>query len=181
MQIFAINGSLQPSSSNQAVLNLASAQVSATDTIDVFQGLRDIPPFDASFATHDAPHSVVALRRGITAAAGVLIATPEYGHSMPGVLKNALDWLVGSGELACKPVAIITASPTPTGGLKAQIALIQTLLAQSAEIVALLPIAGSKLKIDAGGAIVHAPTIRRIRETTAALTERCRELANAAV
>lgn len=181
MHIFAMSGSLQPSSANRAVLNLACAQAAATDTIDIFTALGDVAPFDASFSDDHAPPSVIALRRGIAEADGVLIASPEYGHSMPGVLKNALDWLVGSGELASKPVAIITASPTPTGGLRAQIALIATLLAQSAEIVALLAISGSKLKIDDGGAIVHAPTIRRIRETTAALTERCRERANEAV
>lgn len=174
MRIFGISGSLQSASSNYAVLMAARKQTSAAE-ITIFSDLREIPPFDASFEDDRVPQSVKILREGIAQADGVLIVSPEYAHSMPGILKNALDWLVGSGELANKPVAIITVSTTPTGGLRAQTALIQTLLAQSAEIVALLPISGSKLKIDAAGNVFHAPTLRRINETLVALCERCEE------
>lgn len=177
MRILAISGSLQPDSSNNAVLRTACEQIGHRGSATAFEYLREIPPFDASIPDEHTPESVTLLRRGIAESDGVLIATPEYAHSLPGVLKNALDWLVGSGEIARKPVAIITVSPTPTGGLRAQIALIQTLLAHSAEIVALLPIAASKLKIDAAGNVVHAPTARRIAEIANALLEHCDESA----
>lgn len=175
MRIFGLNGSLQAASSNLAVLTAAARETDDAEIV-IFEALRDIPAFDASMAEDRVPPSVHALRSGIAQSDGVLIVSPEYAHSMPGVLKNALDWLVGSGELASKPVAIITVSPTPTGGLRAQTALVQTLLAQSADIVALLPIAASRLKIDENGAINHAPTLRRIMETLRALLERGEEL-----
>lgn len=175
MRILGLNGSLQAASSNLAVLTAARRESDCAE-IAIFEALGDVPPFDVSIADDRVPPSVGALRTGIAQSDGVLIVSPEYAHSMPGVLKNALDWLVGSGELASKPVAIITVSPTPTGGLRAQIALVQTLLAQSADIVALLPIAASRLKIDGNGEVNHAPTMRRVRETLTALLERCEEL-----
>lgn len=66
---------------------------------------------------------------------GVLIASPEYAHSLPGSLKNALDWLVGSGELYERPVAVLGGAPRPNGGEKGRAALEQTLQAQGAVVV----------------------------------------------
>jgi NAD(P)H-dependent FMN reductase len=118
---------------------------------------------------------VSALRAAFGSADGVLIASPEYGHSMPGLLKNALDWLVGSGELANMPVALVSASTTSTGGIRAQIALIQTLLAQSAEVVVTLTVPGVQAKLDAQGEIADPAVLRRLRETLVALAEAARE------
>ena len=176
MRIFGISGSLQPGSTNHAVLDVVREGAPADVELVVFDELAAIPPFDASIGEFNAPAPVKALRESVASCEGVLIASPEYAHSLPGVLKNALDWLVGSGELANKPVAIVTASTTPMAGLRAQAALIHTLLAQSAEIVALLPIGNSRLKTNEHGAFVHEPTRRRIRETFDALVERCREV-----
>lgn len=175
MHILAINGSSRPESTNGAVLRAVAGHVRDSVRINAYNELDRIPPFDPAVPDGATPSAVRVFRRSVAAADGVLITTPEYAHSMPGTLKNALDWLVGSGELANKPVAIITASTTPTGGLRAQAALIQTLLAQSAEIVVLLPISGSRLKIDPDGNVHHQPTIRRIHETVLALIECCSE------
>ena len=82
-----------------------------------------------------APGAVIDFRERITAADGVLIASPEYAHEMPGSLKNALDWLVGTGELYGKRVAIVVVSPRPNGGAYAREAIERTLHAQGSEIV----------------------------------------------
>jgi NAD(P)H-dependent FMN reductase len=174
MKILALSGSLQAASSNSAVLRCA-AKTLPPDSFATFDGLEGIPPFNASLEDEKAPASVYALREAIRASDGVLISTPEYAHSVPGILKNALDWLVGSGELCLKPVAVISVSSAPTAGLRAQMALLQTLLAHSAEIVALLPIGSSKTVIGRDGAVVHASMLRRIGETVRALVERCEE------
>lgn len=174
MKILALSGSVQIGSSNTATLRCA-AKALPENSFTIYERLGEIPPFDASVADADVHESVSALRSELLLADGLLISTPEYAHSVPGVLKNALDWLVGSGELCLKPVAVISVSPAPTAGLRAQIALVQTLLAHSAEIVALLPIGSSKTLIDTNGVIVHAGTVRRIGETVQALVERCLE------
>jgi NAD(P)H-dependent FMN reductase len=71
----------------------------------------------------------------------LLIASPEYGHSLPGVLKNGIDWLIGSGELERKVVAITAAVPGPERGQRGLLALRDTLAAVSAEVVGGEPIA----------------------------------------
>ncbi len=129
-----------------------------------------LPPLTPGMETGAEPLSVAEFRASVASADGVLIVTPEYGHSLPGVLKNALDWLVESGELANKPVAAISASPAPTGGLRGLMALVQTMLAQSAFVVALLPIAAARTKLDASGAVDDI-TSRRIAETVRALSD----------
>jgi chromate reductase len=168
VHVLAISGSLQRSSANAAVIRAAIASAPPGMTVEPFVRLGDVPLFNAD---DDAPEVVEALRGAVARADAVLIATPEYGHSVPGVLKNALDWLVRSGELARKPVAAISASPTPTGGLRGLTALVQTLLAQQADVVALLPISGVKQRLDEAGEISDGVTLRRIAETVAALAD----------
>jgi chromate reductase len=174
MQILAVNGSLRPGSTNHGILETVRRRFPAGHTLDIFRGMPEIPPFDGS-GTESAPEAVVAFRSALAAADALLISTPEYAHSIPGVLKNALDWVVGSGELALKPIAIISASTAVTAGLRAQCALVQTLLAQSAEIVALLPIGRTKEKVNDDGQIVHVGTLRLLDEIVNALLERCAE------
>jgi NAD(P)H-dependent FMN reductase len=96
----------------------------------------DIAPFNPDLDRDGTtPAAVSELRAQVAAADGVLIASPEYAHSLPGVLKNALDWLVGTGELYEKPVAVLCASPRPTGGTYGREALERTLKAQGAVVV----------------------------------------------
>jgi len=136
MKIVAIAGSLQARSSNAALLRtahrVAPAGVEVVDAVSV----GDVPPFNPDTERDGPPPEVVAaLRAQIASADGVLIASPEYAHSLPGVLKNALDWIVGSGELYGKPVAILCASPRPDGCAQGRGAIEQTLRAQGSTIV----------------------------------------------
>lgn len=137
MPILAVSGSLQTHSSNSAVLRtarrVAPAGVEILDSISV----GDIAPFNPDLEREGgagAPPAVVEWRAQVAGADAVLFASPEYAHSLPGSLKNALDWLVGSGELYEKRVAVLCGSPRPNGGMMGRAALEQTLKAQGAVI-----------------------------------------------
>jgi len=132
-----VSGSLQARSSNAALIRtahqVAPAGVEVVDAISV----GDVAPYNPDLDRQGStPGAVLQWRAQVADAAGVLIASPEYAHSLPGALKNALDWLVGSGELYGKPVAVLCASPRPNGGLLGREALEQTLRAQGATVVA---------------------------------------------
>jgi NAD(P)H-dependent FMN reductase len=136
VKILAISGSLQTGSANGAVLRAARALAPAGVEVDIWGGLGAVPPLNPDDAGPPAPAAVEDLRARLAAADGVLVATPEYAHGMPGVLKNALDWLVGTGDLYGKRVAVLTGSPRPEGGAHARAWTEQTLRAQGAEVVA---------------------------------------------
>jgi NAD(P)H-dependent FMN reductase len=137
MRIVAVSGSLAARSSNAALLRTAHRIVpdgaELVDSVSVGDVAHFNPDLDRDGAT---PPAVSEFRAQIQGAAGVLIASPEYAHSLSGVLKNALDWLVGTGELYEKPVAVLCASPRPTGGVYGREALERTLEAQGAIVVA---------------------------------------------
>src|SRR5207248_2545186 len=97
--------------------------------------------FDPDLEARGAPPSVDAWRRAIAESDALLVASPEYGHSLPGSLKNAIDWVIGSGELERKIVAITSAVPGPGRGRLGLAALRVALGAVSAVIVGGEPIA----------------------------------------
>src|SRR5512139_2636710 len=93
VNILAISGSLRAGSHNTALLRAAGRVAGPGLEIEIYRGLREIPPYDMDLDTpHRRPAAANDLRRRIAAADGLLIATPEFNYSMPGVLKNALDW-----------------------------------------------------------------------------------------
>jgi hypothetical protein len=114
VRILAISGSLQARSSNLDLLKTAVAVAPDGVEVAIFDGLRDLPLFNPDLETDGAaPSSVQTWRRVLAERAAVLIATPEYGHSLPGSLKNAVDWVIGSGELERKVVAITASTNHP--------------------------------------------------------------------
>ncbi len=119
MRILGIAGSLRTGSVNEQLLRLAGETLPDGVEFAVWEGLRDIPPFDQD--TEETPSVAVAgLRSAVVAADAVLIATPEYNGSIPGTLKNALDWGSRPGATSAfrgKPVAVIGASPGAFGGV----------------------------------------------------------------
>lgn len=142
MRILGISGSLQRKSGNATLLEVASGSLPAGVTFQVFDGIRALPHFDPDIEKDgEAPASVVALRQAVAASDALFIASPEYGHSLPGSLKNAIDWLIGSGELESKLVAITAAVPAKERGQRGLKALRDTLGAVSARIVGGEPIA----------------------------------------
>jgi NAD(P)H-dependent FMN reductase len=173
VKVLAVSGSLQARSSNRALLR--TAQRVAPDGVEVVDSLSvgDVPAFNPDLEREgiEAPPAVVEWRSQVAGAGGVLIASPEYGHSMPGSLKNALDWLVGSGDLYEKPVAVLCGSPRPNGGAMGRQALEQTLKAQGAFVVVSATVgivAGDK-----GADELHDPdAVRAVVAALAALTGR---------
>lgn len=140
MKIVAISGSLRAASTNTALVRAAAALAPDGVEVTLYDGLADLPHYSPELdgqhnGSGDSPASVNHLRALLGSADGVLICTPEYAFGMPGSLKNALDWLVSSGELWRKPVAALSASPGALGGEKAHAALLLTLTALEAEIV----------------------------------------------
>jgi chromate reductase, NAD(P)H dehydrogenase (quinone) len=140
MHILALCGSLQAKSSNLSLLEAAARSAPPESEVVIFDGLRQLPHFDPDLEAAGAPTSVTTWREALRHSDGLLIASPEYGHSLPGVLKNAIDWAISSGELEFKVVAITCAVKAPERGLMGLQALRQTLNAVSAQIVGGAPI-----------------------------------------
>ena len=150
-------GSLQSSSSNEALLRAASARLPAGMTMAAAPSIGDVPHYNPDLDVEPAPAAVAGFRAAIAGADGVVIATPEYAHEMPGVLKNALDWLVGSGEFVDQPVAIMSAGGS--GGEYVLRILGSTLEVMSARVVATLGVGGVRNKRDEHGDIVDPATL----------------------
>src|SRR3954468_10347144 len=140
MRILAVCGSLQAKSGNLALLHVAQAAVPAGVELFLFDGLRDLPHFNSDLEAGGPPESVRRWREALAASDAVLIASPEYGFSLPGVLKNGIDWVIGSGELEQKVVAITAAVPGPERGRRGLQALRDTLTAVRVTIVGGEPI-----------------------------------------
>jgi len=132
MQILAISGSLRAGSSNTALLQAAATLAPANVQIVLFEKLAELPHFNPDLDQEPFPAAVVDFRAQLRKSAGVIISCPEYAHGVPGVLKNALDWLVASGELYEKPVALFNAS---LRGTYAQASLRETLTVMTAQLI----------------------------------------------
>jgi chromate reductase len=168
-RVLTISGSLRADSLNTLLLRAAEEQAPAGVEIDRFTGLADIPPFHGDRAeTGPAPAAVQDLRDRIAHADAVLIATPEYNGSIPGVLKNALDWAsvpFPGNALRGKPVAVIGASTGAYGGMWAQAELRKVLGIIGARVVnADLSLAKAHEHFDDGGALAdhHAGRLTNV-------------------
>jgi chromate reductase, NAD(P)H dehydrogenase (quinone) len=137
-QILAISGSLRGASYNRALLKVASGLAPRDVTVNLYPDLDQMPPFSEDLEFGPVPLAVARLRQAIDEADGILIATPEYNGSIPGQLKNAIDWAsrpARSGVLAGKAVATISASPSPHGAASAQADLRKVLMVAGASLV----------------------------------------------
>lgn len=168
-RVLCLAGSLRRDSWNRRLLHAAAAQAPATLQLDVHDALAAVPLFDEDLERHEST-GVQALRAAVAAADGLLIATPEYNHAMPGVLKNALDWLsrvspVGD-VLAEKPVAVLGASSGPWGTRLAQASLRQVLHACGALVMPAptLFMANAASRFDAGGALADLATVQSLQD-----------------
>jgi NAD(P)H-dependent FMN reductase len=130
MKIIAISGSLRAASHNTAVLHAARRLAPTGVEIVLFEGTGQLPFFNSDLEGERLPEVVTRFRTAIGAADGLLISSPEYARGVSGVMKNALDWLVGSHEFPGKPVALINTSPRATHALESLTITLQTMSAQ---------------------------------------------------
>jgi chromate reductase len=178
LNYLGISGSLRQGSYNTAALRLAqslASHVTGSDvTIDHFD-LAEIPLYNEDVRQQGLPASVEALRDAIRAADALLIATPEYNYSVPGVLKNAIDWASRPPDqpFKDKPIAIMGASPGRTGTARAQMHLRQCFLFLDAKLLSRpeVMIAHARDKFDADGKLLHGETAKDIVGLLNALTQ----------
>ena len=187
MRLLAISGSLRADSHNSRLLRIAAEEAPAGVEIDIYEGLATIPPYDADHDTSSGPAPVRELRELIADADGLIFATPEYNSSIPGVLKNAIDWASrprATTPLAGKPAAVMGATTGQFGAVWAQAELRKVLGSTGARVVdAEVSLALADDAFDSDGSLRDEQTLEAIRDLTAAVVaeaERDRELALAA-
>ena len=138
VKILAFAGSLRKNSYNELLLQAAAKLLPASAQLEIVS-IDEIPLYDQDREVLGIPQSVKLFKEKIESADAILIATPEYNHSYPGVLKNAIDWAsrpYGHNSFNGKPVAVMSAAPGLFGGVSAQDHLKQVLLALNMQVVA---------------------------------------------
>src|SRR3954470_8201452 len=139
MRVLGISGSLRRDSHNTALLRHAGELLEAEGAkFELYDGLREIPPYDEDDDVENGPEAVARLRAAVAEADAVFFSTPEYNHSIPGALKNAIDWVsrpMATNPLRNKPVAVIGASTGMFGAVWAQAELRKVLAATGARVV----------------------------------------------
>lgn len=168
MRILAISGSLRAKSTNTALLRAAALVAPGDVEVTLYEGLGDLPMFNPDIEATEPP-AVMRLWGQISDSDAVMIASPEYAHGITGVLKNALDWMVGCGAFVDKPVALLNASPRAS---HAQAALKETLL-----MIMARPIEKASVEIDLIGATPDASALAADSEIAALLETALAELA----
>src|SRR3954468_8611723 len=138
MRVLAVAGSLRPGSYNRKLL-LAAGELLPDDVeLDVYEELKAVPPYDEDDDVEPAPAAVARMRAAVAGADAILFATPEYNASVPGQLKNAVDWLsrpFATNVLRNKPVAVVGASTGAFGAVWAQAELRKVLATAGARVV----------------------------------------------
>ena len=174
MRILGISGSLRRESHNSALLRAAAEHLPEGVELELWDGLRDVPAYDEDDDADPAPTAVADLRSAVAGADAVLIATPEYNHSIPGALKNALDWAsrpFATNAFRGTPVAVIGTSTGLFGAVWAQAELRKVLAAMGARVVdAELALGQAADKFD-DGVLVDAAEHERLAAMVAALVD----------
>jgi chromate reductase len=137
VRVLAISGSLRADSNNTSLLRALREEAPAGIDIEVWDGLKAIPPYDADDDVVPGPPDVEAFRELVREVDAVFFATPEYNSSVPGALKNALDWAsrpLATNSFRNKPVAVISSSAGAFGGVWAAAELRKVLGAMGARV-----------------------------------------------
>src|SRR5215212_6807286 len=164
MKVLGISGSLRRDSYNTKLLRAAEELLPTVADFEIWEGLKAVPPYDEEDDVRPGPAPVEELRRVVAEADAIIFATPEYNSSIPGQLKNALDWLsrpLTANPLRNKPVVVVGASTGAFGAVWAQAELRKVLGATGARVA------------EAEVAVGHAPT--RFAEDDALVDEELRE------
>jgi chromate reductase, NAD(P)H dehydrogenase (quinone) len=138
MKVLAISGSLRRDSRNTELARAAAELLPPSAELEVFDGLKAVEPYDEDDDVGDGPSGAGRLREAIESADAILIATPEYNSSLPGQLKNAIDWAsrpLGENALWGKPIAVVGASTGMFGAVWSQSEVRKSLAASGARVI----------------------------------------------
>jgi chromate reductase, NAD(P)H dehydrogenase (quinone) len=154
-RILGISGSLRRDSHNTSLLRAAAEAAGPGIEFVLYDGLKEVPPYDEDDDVHPRPASIARLNQAIATADAVLFATPEYNSSIPGQLKNAIDWVsrpVATNVLRNKPVAVVGASTGAFGAVWAKAELRKVLAALGARVLDVeLPVPHAHTRFEEGG------------------------------
>ncbi|PIF33411.1 NAD(P)H-dependent FMN reductase [Flavobacterium sp. 9] len=157
IKILAITGSTRKNSSNYKILKYISEHLKTDFEVEIFEDLAEIPHFNPDLDTENPPKQVEVFRNKIIEADGVIICTPEYVFSLPGSLKNVLEWCVSTTIFSNKKTGLITASASGEMAHEQLILIMKTLEAKFEENTQLL-IQGVRGKINEEGKIINDET-----------------------
>lgn len=177
VRILAFAGSLREGSHNHALLRAAARVAPDSVEVEIFTGMPSIPVFNEDLET-DLPSAVLELRTSLDRADGLLIATPEYNQSVPGVVKNTIDWLSREDALSGRPVAVIGASTGPWGTRISQTLLRQMLLSVEAIVMPAptLFVANVEQLLGPDGELADVETIRRLERVVSSFSDWTRQV-----
>ena len=185
LKVLGIAGSLRRDSYNRNLLVAAQALLDGDDDVDLelFDGLADVPPYDEDLDVEPTPAAVARFRDALAAADAVLFATPEYNSSIPGQLKNALDWAsrpIATNVLRNKPVAVVGASSGAFGAVWAQAELRKVLSAIGARVApGELAVGLARTRFDDDGRLADEAIAEGLRDIVDGLVAAARERAAA--
>jgi chromate reductase, NAD(P)H dehydrogenase (quinone) len=173
MKILGISGSLRRGSYNTSLLGAAARLLPDEVEFELWGGLKEVPPYDEDDDTEEAPAAATALREAIAGADAVLFATPEYNSSVPGQLKNAIDWVsrpLATNPLRNKPVAVVGASTGAFGAVWSQGELRKVLAATGARVVeGEVAVGHAPTRFDEEGRLVDENLLEQLEEVVAVL------------
>ena len=173
MRVLAISGSLRSGSNNTALLRALREEAPSGVEVEIWQDFKAIPPYDGDDDVGSGPGAVEAFRRLVRDSDAVLIATPEYNSSVPGALKNALDWAsrpLATNAFRNKPVAVISSSAGAFGGVWAAAELRKVLGAMGARVTdAELAVGRAHEKLDEDGRLADDDVRQGLRDALSTL------------
>jgi chromate reductase len=169
MRVLAISGSLREASNNTALLRALREEAPSGVEVELWQGLKEIPPYDADDDVTPGPETVEAFRDLVRGADAVFFATPEYNSSVPGALKNALDWAsrpLATNAFRNKPVAVVSTSAGAFGAVWSAAELRKVLGAMGARVTDVeLAVGHADEKFDDEGRLIDGEIRQTLRES----------------
>jgi chromate reductase len=184
MQLLGISGSLRDASYNTKLLRVAGRLLPDDVEFVVWDGLKAVPPYDEDDDRDPAPEGAQRFRDAIAGADALLFATPEYNSSVPGQLKNAIDWAsrpLATNVLRNKPVAVIGASAGMFGAVWAQADLRKVLAATGARVVeGEVAVGHAHTRFDEDGNLADDNLVQQIDEVVQTLVAQTQPVAVAA-
>jgi chromate reductase len=185
VNVLGLSGSLRKDSYNTKLLHAAARLLPEGAELDLWDRLKEVPPYDEDDDVEPAPAAVAALRAAIAGADALLVATPEYNSSIPGQLKNALDWVsrpIATNVLRNKPAAVVGASAGLFGAVWAQAELRKVLAAIGARVVeGEVAVGRASTRFDEQGRLVDDELREQLEEVVATLVAEATPLPTAGV